>query len=286
MKPTEKPTRPNFSSGPCSKRPGYQLENLKSAPLGRSHRSALGKASLKESIEKTKSILNIPTDYHVGIVPASDTGAMEMALWSLLGPRGVDVFFWESFGKGWANDIEKESKLSNVRVFKADYGKLPDLTAIKGGASRQESVLNGLRFLRGTVRLALVHDAARPLLTTGDACAVLEAVRQHGAAAIGTRVSDSVKRVKEGQISESLPREEIWTVQTPQGAILEELLTAYEKGTGKGKGNEFTDEASALKACGFLVAVVPGAPDNIKITFPGDVERVEALMRLRKELQT
>ena len=128
MKPTVKPTRPNFSSGPCAKRPGYQLENLKSAPLGRSHRSALGKASLKKSIEETKRILNIPEDYHVGIVPASDTGAMEMVLWSLLGPRGVDVFFWESFGKGWAADIEKELKLTNVRIFKADYGKLPDLS--------------------------------------------------------------------------------------------------------------------------------------------------------------
>ena len=128
MKPTVKPTKPNFSSGPCTKRPGYQLDNLSSAPLGRSHRSALGKASLKKSIEETKRILNIPADYHVGIVPASDTGAMEMALWSLLGPKGVDVFFWESFGKGWANDIEKELKLTNVRVFKADYGKLPDLS--------------------------------------------------------------------------------------------------------------------------------------------------------------
>jgi phosphoserine aminotransferase len=127
MKPTVKPATPNFSSGPCTKRPGYQLENLKSAPLGRSHRGAQGKAKLKKAIEETKRILNIPEGYHVGIVPASDTGAMEMALWSLLGPRGVDVFYWESFGKGWAADIEKELKLSNVRTFMADYGKLPDL---------------------------------------------------------------------------------------------------------------------------------------------------------------
>ena len=126
MKPTVKPAMPNFSSGPCTKRPGYQLENLKSAPLGRSHRGSLGKARLKKSIDETKRILNIPADYHVGIVPASDTGAMEMALWSLLGPRGVDVFYWESFGKEWATDIEKQLKLSNVRTFMADYGKLPD----------------------------------------------------------------------------------------------------------------------------------------------------------------
>ncbi len=127
MKPTVKPAIANFSSGPCAKRPGYKLENLKSAPLGRSHRGSLGKEKLKKAIEDTKRILQIPADYLVGIVPASDTGAMEMAMWSLLGPRGVDVFYWESFGKEWATDIEKQLKLPNVRVFKADYGRLPDL---------------------------------------------------------------------------------------------------------------------------------------------------------------
>jgi phosphoserine aminotransferase len=127
MKPSSKPSIATFSSGPCAKRPGYKLENLKSAPLGRSHRSSLGKTKLQKAIEDTKKILGIPQDYLVGIVPASDTGAMEMALWSLLGPRGVDVFYWESFGKEWATDVEKQLKLPNVRVFKADYGKLPDL---------------------------------------------------------------------------------------------------------------------------------------------------------------
>ena len=127
MKPSVKPSNPNFSSGPCSKRPGYNLDNLKNAPLGRSHRSSIGKSKLQKSIEETKRILKIPSDYHVGIVPASDTGAMEMALWSLLGQRGVDVLYWESFGKGWANDIEQQLKLPNVRIFKADYGKISDL---------------------------------------------------------------------------------------------------------------------------------------------------------------
>jgi phosphoserine aminotransferase len=127
MKPSVKPSVANFSSGPCAKRPGYKVENLKSAPLGRSHRSSLGKAKLQKSIDETKKILKIPSDYLVGIVPASDTGAMEMAMWSLLGARGVDVFYWESFGKEWATDVEKQLKLPNVRVFKADYGKLPDL---------------------------------------------------------------------------------------------------------------------------------------------------------------
>jgi len=127
MKPYVKPSVNNFSSGPCAKRPGYSLENLQSAPLGRSHRSTLGKARLQKSIDETKRILQIPSDYLVGIVPASDTGAMEMALWSMLGARGVDVFYWESFGKVWADDIEKQLKLPDTRVFKADYGKLPDL---------------------------------------------------------------------------------------------------------------------------------------------------------------
>jgi phosphoserine aminotransferase len=128
MKPEIKPNNPCFSSGPCAKHPGFSLNNLSDAPFGRSHRSSLGKAKLKESIEKTKEILNLPSDYHVGIVPASDTGAFEMAMWSLLGQRGVDVFVWESFSKGWATDIEKQLKLDKVRVFTADYGELPDLT--------------------------------------------------------------------------------------------------------------------------------------------------------------
>ncbi len=130
MKPTVKPVIPNFSSGPCAKRPGYNLENLKNAPLGRSHRSSLGKSKLQKSIEETRRILGIPADYLVGIVPASDTGAMEMALWSLLGSRGVDVLYWESFGKEWADDIQKQLKIPNVRVFQAEYGKIPDLSQV------------------------------------------------------------------------------------------------------------------------------------------------------------
>ncbi|MBU4203061.1 MAG: phosphoserine transaminase [Acidobacteria bacterium] len=130
MKPTVKPNCPNFSSGPCAKHPGFSLDELKDAPLGRSHRSTLGKGKLAEAINKTKEILGLPADYLVGIVPASDTGAFEMAMWSLLGPRGVDVLHWESFSKGWATDITKQLKLDNVRVFDAEYGKLPDLSRV------------------------------------------------------------------------------------------------------------------------------------------------------------
>jgi len=126
-KPIQKPNNPCFSSGPCAKPPGYSLERLKNAPLGRSHRSKIGKEKLKEAIQRTKKILRLPPDYLVAIVPASDTGAFEMALWSLLGVRGVDIFYWESFGAGWALDIQQQLKLDNVRVFKADYGEIPDL---------------------------------------------------------------------------------------------------------------------------------------------------------------
>ena len=129
-KPAVKPQYPNFSSGPCAKIPGFDLADLESAPLGRSHRSALGKGKLAESIERTKALLEIPEDYLVGIVPASDTGAIEMAMWNLLGERGVDVVWFESFGKFWANDIVDQLRLKDVNVLSAGYGELPDLSMI------------------------------------------------------------------------------------------------------------------------------------------------------------
>ncbi len=129
-KPALKPTNPNFSSGPCSKRPGFSLEALKEAALGRSHRAKIGKEKLKDVIDRTKAVLGIPADYRVGIVPASDTGAVEMALWSLLGERGVDMLAWESFGKGWVNDVKNQLKLEDVRLLEAGYGDLPDLSQV------------------------------------------------------------------------------------------------------------------------------------------------------------
>ena len=132
MKPTLRPAIPNFSSGPCAKRPGYSLASLATDTLGRSHRSGLGKARLAKAIAETRAVLGIPADYKVGIVPASDTGAFEMAMWNLLGARGVDAFCWESFGEGWVTDIQKQLKLADVRLFKADYGHLPDLTQASG----------------------------------------------------------------------------------------------------------------------------------------------------------
>jgi phosphoserine aminotransferase len=128
--PGRRPANPNFSSGPCAKRPGWSLDVLKDAALGRSHRAKIGKQKLKQAIDQTREVLRVPADYRIGIVPASDTGAVEMALWSLLGARGVDVLAWESFGLGWVTDIVKQLKLKDVRTLQADYGKLPDLAAV------------------------------------------------------------------------------------------------------------------------------------------------------------
>ena len=130
MKPDIRPANPNFSSGPCSKFPGYQVSDLDPSTLGRSHRSSEGKAALKKAIDDTARLLQLPNDYRLGIVPASDTGAVEMALWSLLGERPVDVLHWESFGKGWYGDIMNQLKLGNVRSLSADYGQLPDLNQV------------------------------------------------------------------------------------------------------------------------------------------------------------
>jgi phosphoserine aminotransferase len=128
--PSVRPIMPHFSSGPCAKRPGWSLQALTDAVLARSHRSKIGKGKLKRAIDLTREILRVPADYRIGIVPASDTGAVEMALWSLLGPRPVTVLAWESFGEGWVTDITKQLKLKDVTVLKAGYGELPDLAKV------------------------------------------------------------------------------------------------------------------------------------------------------------
>ncbi len=129
-KPAMRPSVPHFSSGPCAKRPGWTPQNLKDAALGRSHRAKIGKAKLKLAIDLTREVLEVPKDYRIGIVPASDTGAVEMALWSLLGPRKVTMLAWESFGEGWVGDVAKELKLKDVVTLKAPYGELPDLSKV------------------------------------------------------------------------------------------------------------------------------------------------------------
>ncbi len=129
-KPSARPARPYFSSGPCAKRPGWTIDVLKDALVGRSHRAKIAKARIKTVLEKTRSILGLPEDYRVAIVPASDTGAVEMMLWHCLGERPVDMLAWESFGEGWVTDVVKQLKLANARVLKADYGQLPNLSDV------------------------------------------------------------------------------------------------------------------------------------------------------------
>ena len=128
--PTAKPANPNFSSGPCAKRPGWTVEALSNALVGRSHRSKPGKARIQRAIDLTRELLQVPADYRIGIVPASDTGAVEMAMWSMLGERGVDMLAWESFGEGWVTDVAKQLKLDDVRIIKAPYGELPELSQV------------------------------------------------------------------------------------------------------------------------------------------------------------
>jgi len=130
MKPTRIPANPCFSSGPCAKRPGWSPSVLQDALLGRSHRSRVGLARLVDIIERSRAVLQMPADYRLGIVPASDTGAVEMALWSLLGARGIDLLCWENFGEGWVTDVTRQLKLPDVRLLEAPYGRLPDLAAV------------------------------------------------------------------------------------------------------------------------------------------------------------
>jgi phosphoserine aminotransferase len=128
--PAARPRVPHFSSGPCAKRPGWSLKNLSDAALGRSHRAKVGKDKLKLAIDLTREVLQVPADYRIGIVPASDTGAVEMAMWSMLGARGVDMLAWESFGEGWVTDVAKQLKLTDVRTITAPYGELPNLKKV------------------------------------------------------------------------------------------------------------------------------------------------------------
>ncbi len=128
--PAVKPANPNFSSGPCAKRPGWTVAALANALVGRSHRSKPGKARIQRAIDLTRELLEVPADYRIGIVPASDTGAVEMAMWSMLGARGVDMLAWESFGEGWVTDVVKQLKLDNARIIRAPYGELPDLAQV------------------------------------------------------------------------------------------------------------------------------------------------------------
>ena len=167
MKPELRPNCIHFSSGPCAKRPGWTVDALNAALVGRSHRSKPGKAKLKQVIEQSRRVLGIPDSYKIGIVPASDTGAVEMALWSLLGARGVDMLAWESFGEGWVSDVAKQLKLPQIRKLTAPYGKLPDLAQVDGAHDvvfTWNGTTSGVRVPNGDW-----IDAAREGLTICDA---------------------------------------------------------------------------------------------------------------------
>ncbi len=129
-RPTRRPARPHFSSGPCAKRPGWETRSLEGALVGRSHRAAPAKARIQEVSTRSRAVLGMPEDWRLGLVPASDTGALEMVLWSLLGTRGVDMLVWESFGAGWVTDVVKQLQIEDHRILEADYGQLPDLESV------------------------------------------------------------------------------------------------------------------------------------------------------------
>lgn len=172
--PSVKPASPDFSSGPCKKRPGWNTDIFKNAAVGRSHRSALGKAKLQQAIDDTRRILGVPDDYKIGIVPASDTGAYEMAMWSMLGPKPVDICHWESFGKGWFSDATKELKLDNVTEITADYGVLPDMSK----TNSDHDILFTYNGTTGGVRLPNTDwiSADRTGLTFNDATSAVFAM--------------------------------------------------------------------------------------------------------------
>ena len=169
MKPNMRPARPDFSSGPCAKRPGWTPQALSDAATGRSHRSKLGKKKIVEAVDRTRALLGIPADYRIGIVPASDTGAFEMAMWSLLGPRPVDVLAWESFGAGWVTDIVKELKLKDVKTLKADYGKIADLAA---AFRRGFAPHTGMSGIDGAACVHLLCASSAELIYESDCAAV------------------------------------------------------------------------------------------------------------------
>jgi phosphoserine aminotransferase len=256
MKPTTRPRNPNFSSGPCAKRPGWSVAALADALTGRSHRAKPGKAKLAEVIERSQAILGMPKDYRLAIVPASDTGAVEMALWSLLGPRGVDVLAWESFGKGWVADITKQLKLEDTRVIEADYGRLPDLAQVDfardvvftwNGTTSGVRVPDadwiaadreGLTICDATSAVFAMHlDWSKLDVVTWSWQKVLGGEAQHGMLALSPRAVERLEShapawpmpklfrlTKAGKLSEGVFKGE--TINTPSMLAVEDALDA------------------------------------------------------------
>ena len=263
-KPTVRPANPNFSSGPCAKRPGWRPAALQHALVGRSHRSSEGKAKLKQAIERTRTLLAIPADYKIAIVPASDTGAVEMALWSLLGARGVDVLAWESFGAGWVGDVLKQLKLDDVRVLEANYGDLPDLAAVDfardvvfcwNGTTSGVRVADadwiadgrdGLTICDATsAAFAMALDWAKLDVTTFSWQKALGGEAQHGMLVLSPRAVDRLESytppwplpkifrlTKGGKLIDGIFRGE--TINTPSMLCVEDYLDALDWAEGVG----------------------------------------------------
>lgn len=264
QKPTHRPASPLFSSGPCAKRPGWTPDALSDALLGRSHRSGPGKAKLKDVIDRTRAVLGIPEDYRIGIVPASDTGAVEMALWSLLGARGIDMLAWESFGKGWVTDVAKQLKLDDVRVIEAEYGLLPDLGQVDtdrdvvftwNGTTSGVKVPNadwiaadrkGLTICDATsAAFAMPLDWAKLDVTTWSWQKVLGGEGAHGMIVLSPRAVERLETytpswplpkifrlTKGGKLIEGVFRGE--TINTPSMLCVEDALDALKWAEGVG----------------------------------------------------
>ena len=273
-KPTQKPQRPHFSSGPCAKRPGWSLTNLTSAVTGRSHRSKVGKARLKQAIEKTRQLLSVPDDYRIGIVPASDTGAVEMAMWSMLGARPVTVVAWESFGLGWVTDAVKQLKLDPV-VLKAEYGDLPDLASVNPGHDvvfTWNGTTSGVRVPNGdwipsdrgglticdatSAAFAQTLDWAKLDVTTFSWQKVMGGEASHGMLILGPRAVERLstfapdrplpkifRLTKGGKLIEGIF--EGATINTPSMLCVEDYIDALDWGASIGGLSALTARADA-----------------------------------------
>jgi len=279
MKPTVKPVSPNFSSGPCAKRPGYSLASLPIDALGRSHRSGLGKAKLVKAIAETKSLLGIPAGYRVGIVPASDTGAFEMAMWSLLGARPVDAFAWESFGEGWVTDLTKQLKLADARVFKADYGRLPDLSKADpahdivftwNGTTSGVKVPNG-EWIRDDRQGLTICDATSAVYAMEMPWPKLDAVTFSWQKALGGEAAHgmlvlsprAVERLKTYKPAWPLPK--IFRL-TKGGELLEEVFEGSTINTPSMLANEdYLDALAWAKSIGGLPALIRRSEENLAV---------------------
>ncbi|MFO0995453.1 MAG: phosphoserine transaminase [Alphaproteobacteria bacterium] len=282
MKPTVRPRNPNFSSGPCAKRPGWSPAVLSGALLGRSHRAAAGKARLAEVIERSKSLLGMPEDWRLGIVPASDTGAVEIALWSMLGARGVDMLAWESFGKTWVNDVVKALRLTDVRVFEADYGRLPDLGQVDwsrdvvftwNGTTSGVRVPDGGWIDRNRAGLAICDATSAAFamalpwdrldVVTWSWQKVLGGEAQHGMLALSPRAAERLstyrppwplpklfRLTKEGALDEGIFRGE--TINTPSMLCVEDALDGLKWADGLG------GRAAVMARCDSNLAAIAG----------------------------